>query len=561
MMRLQYILTIFLLLLFCTLATAADLELSVDRNPVPFGQSVELTVEARGDQGAELDLEPLTRDFDILGRSQGKSISYFNGQATRLSRWTLTLMPKKTGDLMIPPLSLGTLRSEPLRLRVLPPDPNGSPGNSPFFIRLELGKETAYVDSQVKLKVRLYLGQNVLQGAVLTEPEFPQGAGEVRRLGEDRITESLIDGQRHQVVERDYALFPSTPGPQVLEPLMFEGQTARNRSFFNPYADGSGIQRIFSAPIRFDVQPLPGGSGTSSPISARELKLLQHWSPDASRISVGDALTHTLVLEAKGQRVEALSIPQIPYPESFKIYADRPEKSEEPDPLEINGRIELKTALIPTQGGKYQIPETQLRWWNSEQEQYETLLVPGRTFEVIPSQVPALQQAPPAPGLPPGPEEKSAETGTDSAELPDTKPGFWMPVALLLGAGWMLTGLLWWRSARRHPGTVPAGSEPSALQQEEARLKKACDSGRPGDIVPALLGWARTRYPQNPPMHLQELGLRLPAEAREEVDKLCQRLSRSGDDCWNADALWKALPRGKEPKAQKKDSALPPLYP
>jgi len=72
---------------------------------------------AQGTNG-ELDTTELETLFDIVRRSQGEQTVIVNGRTDSFRRWTLTLVPRTTGPLTVPPVSVGGVSSQPLRLDV-----------------------------------------------------------------------------------------------------------------------------------------------------------------------------------------------------------------------------------------------------------------------------------------------------------------------------------------------------------------------------------------------------------------------------------------------------------
>ena len=59
---------LFVLSMFATQAFAQQIELSVDRNELARGETLTLTIRVYDQrQGIQLDLTPLTQDFDVLG--------------------------------------------------------------------------------------------------------------------------------------------------------------------------------------------------------------------------------------------------------------------------------------------------------------------------------------------------------------------------------------------------------------------------------------------------------------------------------------------------------------
>jgi hypothetical protein len=77
-----------------------------------------LFLEAKGELESPPDLSVLHSAFEILGRSQRRNVQVINGRSIHHSSLTLTLSPKSSGKLMIPAISFGEDRSQPIQLNV-----------------------------------------------------------------------------------------------------------------------------------------------------------------------------------------------------------------------------------------------------------------------------------------------------------------------------------------------------------------------------------------------------------------------------------------------------------
>ena len=77
--RLAFIFLYFGLTLFST-AQAQEVEISLDRNEIARGETVTLTIRIYDQrQGMQLDLTPLTSQFDVLGTRTSSQIRSVNG--------------------------------------------------------------------------------------------------------------------------------------------------------------------------------------------------------------------------------------------------------------------------------------------------------------------------------------------------------------------------------------------------------------------------------------------------------------------------------------------------
>ena len=114
---------------------AQTIQIYVDKNFVQEGEFISLTIEADGANDFPLaDLNPLDSDFEIIsGPSQQTNFQWINGKMKNTKTLKWTLLPKKTGDIIIPPivLTLGnkSFTGKPISINVSAS--KGNSGNSP----------------------------------------------------------------------------------------------------------------------------------------------------------------------------------------------------------------------------------------------------------------------------------------------------------------------------------------------------------------------------------------------------------------------------------------------
>ena len=109
----------------------AEVNASVSSTAINQNEPVTLTLESDSATASPPDLAPLDQDFYILNRRSSRSMRSFNGRTTRRTSITLTLMPKRGGDLTIPAIGFGQERSQSIRLSVRPTAASDSSAGSP----------------------------------------------------------------------------------------------------------------------------------------------------------------------------------------------------------------------------------------------------------------------------------------------------------------------------------------------------------------------------------------------------------------------------------------------
>ena len=109
---------------------AQDLEVSVDRAELARGETLTYTIriyEQR--QGMQLDLTPLTDDFDVLGTRTSSQVRSINGQTESWTDYIVTLFPLTEGELTIPPIEINNLQTEPIVISVVNEGPRSNQDN------------------------------------------------------------------------------------------------------------------------------------------------------------------------------------------------------------------------------------------------------------------------------------------------------------------------------------------------------------------------------------------------------------------------------------------------
>ncbi|MGD8614986.1 MAG: BatD family protein [Gammaproteobacteria bacterium] len=598
-------------------ALAQDLDAQLDRTQIAEGESVTLRLSTSGDTQGSPDLSPLTRDFDILSQGQSTRVNIINGRSSSTREWRLVLLPRRSGELTIPPLELDGMQSRPLRLSVLPagaPQASGSGRRQPVMLEIEADPQQPYVQGEVSYRVKI-LSRVPLREASLNQPHADDAI--VERLGEDSRYTTQRNGETYQVIERRYAIFPQHSGTLNIESPVLNAavpiQDSRRRDlrgrfpggdpfgdiekFFghNPFAGFPGMGDLFeeTRPVRIrgrsvtlDVRPQPASS--QGPwLPARNLKLSEHWSPDPPVFRVGEPVTRTVELIAEG--LTAAQLPELatPVPDGLKVYPDQPQNETRPRGDHLLATRSLKAALVPTRPGRLTLPELQVHWWDTKTQQPRVATLAARTIDVLPAK-PGAQGTPASPR----PAEPTPSAGTQIAERPTTasptaapddagveaigwQTSYWPWITAGVALGWLVT-LVLWLHARSHrtasSGAPPAAartepSRPQRLGQSRKRLRDACLSNDPKAARAALLDWAGARWPDNRPRGLSELAGRLAAEpVSTELIRLDRALYGAGAaDHWVGRHAWAVLERalGDAPSGSGKSGyeALPDLYP
>ena len=202
-----------LLLLGTTCLGHAELSTRLSSDSIEELESVRLVIRDHGAQQTEtLDLTELQNNFHIMGNNTSKQYQYINGRTQSWVDYQITLQPKRTGDLAIPPINIGTKSTSPLTVRVVPLAPaTRQKIDELVFYEQTFSTLDAYVQSQILMQRQLFYSNGVqLYGGQPTAPKIDDAV--VITLGENRASTVQRDGKLYGVVTQNYAIFPESSG-------------------------------------------------------------------------------------------------------------------------------------------------------------------------------------------------------------------------------------------------------------------------------------------------------------------------------------------------------------
>ena len=533
-----------LLLICIAQVQAASFTARVDRTQLNAGESVELVLES--DDTAQFsvpDLTPLEPFFELLS---SKQVNRLTDSERPVTQWILTLLPKQTGFVIIPPLSLGELQSTPINLSISEFKNIGLPTLEPVYIDAQIDQESVYVQAQLLLTLRVYHAVPLFADSNLT-PLLIDTA-RVEQLGKPRTFEQHINGVRHGVIEVNYAIFPQQSGPFEIPPQIFSATLAgHDPHSLTPFSTRPGQRiEVKSARIPVQVKSIPDSYPKDALwLPAQHIGLEQTWTPPS--IIAGSAATRLLKLSAQG--LPSSQLPAfVPEPaRTYKIYIDKPSFSHQFTEQGLVSSRDERHAFVFQTAGHYQLAPIKLPWWNTGLDQLEYVELAQQELQVLAQ---------------PTDQELAQLTATNSPSpavflLPQQQLLLWQSLSVLFMLLSIMGFGLWWRA--RHQPAVPviaSGSGPS-LRSLQDDLKRACLANDPTRTRQALDAWAR-QHPET----LANISARNSA-LEAALDSLNSALYSESDSNWQGLELWQAirdLPFDEQSSTDN-DQQLPPLYP
>ena len=542
-------------LLASTVTAQAAVTARVDRNTIDLNESFMLEIVVDTEIDLEPDISALREDFYVGQSSQLSNTMIINGEISRSRTWSYQLMAKRTGDLVIPSVAVGSESSQPLRISVRQPT-NAPPGEADVFITSEVDYSESYVQAQVLYRIKVYRAVPTRQPA-LRDPEFGGAEVLIEVAGEERSYDALLNGRTYNVVERIYAIFPQESGEVTISPARFEARVLRDGRITGRKVFQSDAHTISVLPIPEPPADFPDAAW----LPAKDLQLRDNWSRQPDDLKAGEPITRVITISALGQletQVPALDPPTV---SGVNVYPDRPELSRKIEPGGIRGIRKDQYAIIGVAGGDVALPPLRLPWWDVEAGEWKVAELPERSVSILPTrEAPVVDPAPTVavPAEEPGaPAEVSM--GSD----------LWRLVAQVVVALWLLTLGAWWLSSRpRRELRESREPAPPPLHKQQARClkaaRKAALSGDGAGVRQAMLEWARLQWPDDAPRSIDAVARRVSAPLADELTRLSRAAYGPSGEGWDGDALAKSLRSFAvldDNNAAGSSDPLPPLMP
>ncbi|CAA9890407.1 Oxygen tolerance protein BatD [Candidatus Methylobacter favarea] len=537
-------------------AWAAEIQVSVDRNPVSIDESFQIIFTAAESPDDDPDFSPLEQDFDILSQSQSSNSSWINGKSSKTIQWTLTVMAKQAGDLIIPAVKFGDDITRPLPLLVKSGNAAGKTINTDadLFLEVEATPEDPYVQSQVLYTMRLYRKVDISQ-ASLDEPELAEAV--IEKLGEDSNYNTQINGVGYLVTERKYAVFPQKSGQITIKPLVLTAEVVTgNRLGFNGLFNSqvTMTRKISSKAITLTVKPVPSFFTGPHWLPAEQMVLKEQWSGDIKKMKVGEPLTRTLTLLANGTTVGQLpELNNAKTDDKLKTYPDQPVLKEQKKPDGLLAFREEKIALIPSRAGSYTLPAIKVPWFNTQSRKMEVASIPETVITA--NSAAGSQTAVKPPAVTTVKPQKIESTQTTQPQ----KNNFWIWASAFLASGWLAT-LMYFLAGHRAKKPVMENNEvDKSLKDSIKQLKKACTDNNAAAAKDALIEWGQQKFKA---ASLGAIAAFCDARLRDEILQLNQLLYGREAEQWQGKKLFQAFVENnaREKIAAVEEDSLEPLY-
>jgi len=476
-----------------SLAEAVTLDSSVNRNQVNTNETLTLRVIIdKQVESSALDLSALKNDFEVLSVTPHRQsgVSFVNGksESKASTTWTITLYAKREGKLTIPSFTVNSATSKPISINVGNAT-QGQNSTQPLAVKVSTNTDEIYPNQQFIVEIELSAASNVrgLSGPQLVIPN-----ADVEAIDQQDF-QRVDNGIERHVALLKYSVFAKQAGEIVIPIMTYTGIENGRRGVFGT----RGTQVVArSKLLKLSVKDAP--SKASQPwFPAQGVSITSRWSSDTSALKVGEPITRTITIAAKGQQASVIPpLDNAIIDAGLKSYKDKPQlnTSKSTQGL-IATRVESE-AIVANKAGDYVLPALSIDWWDTNSNKWQTSTLEQQTLSVTGSAAASVQ----------------AEQGiADAQPINSTSPTnaktnrLWQMLSALLALVVLIQFYLLYRKPKYQPEATSDDYINQSEQTAWASLQTSIKSNNYSELRNNLLRWARAALKSDAPISLDLL--------------------------------------------------------
>ncbi len=416
---------------------AASFTASLDRDTIALGESATLSLTFEGGQPQNAPT-PDVPGLQIVSAGNSQNFSFVNGQMSSTVTITYTVIPRKTGEFVIPALAVNIggqqLQSQPLKLVVTQPNaPQAeaiNSGSELAFMKLSLPEKQVYPGEVLTARLDVYLRDDVQDFANFQFTGTPTDGFTVGKMVQGSRQRVQIGNRVYTDIPVALALTTIKTGPANLGPftanavVVVPSPNRQRDPFFGRFGDpfgmfgGSGEQKqvtLATDTINVESLPLPAGAPPNFNGAVGDFTMAVTAGP--TNVAVGDPITVRVQISGHGA-LDTLMLPDQPAWRDFKTYPPT-SKVALSDQLGLQGTKTFEQIVTPQNTDVHELPSFSFSFFNPETRGYRTLSQP------------AVQLAVHSSGTTPAPVMAAAQTA--NAQNPPA-PKDILPIKEQLGA-------------------------------------------------------------------------------------------------------------------------------
>ena len=355
-----------------------NVAVTLNRDKIGMDEQAVLTIEI---DGAGRDIPPPDMPtlsmFDVRNQGQSSNFQIVNGVMSSSITYRYALLPKKAGVWPIENISVvynnKRYKGNSVTLTVMKEE--SSVGNSTeergrttdgrlrvAFMEAEVDKPNPYVNEQVTLTLKFYVGSSRTSSPEINTPVTTGFWAE--RVGSSTTYQQQINGHVYKVYEVRFALFPTQTGELTIERVVGRITVFRDLLMF-----GGEEATTRSNPVTVSVRPLPTAGRPdqfTGTIGAYGMKT----QVDKTTVEVNQPVTMTVRIAGTGN-IKSVAEPIIPELADFRVYQASARENVTRNNYDLGGTKIFEEVFVPRRPGNLKIPALTFNYFNPKTNRYE----------------------------------------------------------------------------------------------------------------------------------------------------------------------------------------------
>ena len=360
-----------------------EVTVNVDRYEVFKGESINYTITVKNGDDPQVNIENL-KDFKILsGPNSSTQMQWINGKMSSSYSLSWQLLPKKTGQLIIPSIKVESKNAfyqntKPITISVLNRTQfkTNKETTQQYFIEVSVNQKFPYRGEQIILTYLLYTKVNL---SSFDFSEIPSYRGfwskELYSPRSLQFKEKRIGNNLWYVsTVKQVALFPTKSGKIIIDPatVVIGVKSKSNRRSFDFFGDdffGRSKQvTLLTNELELNVKKLPINKGApSAAVGDWEISS----KIDSKNIKQDEAFSFTISIEGKGN-IKSIQPSKINFSKKLEIFDPEIKINDKTIQNKLGGKKDIEYVIIPREYGNMVLPKIDLTYFDVKEKEWKT---------------------------------------------------------------------------------------------------------------------------------------------------------------------------------------------
>ncbi len=372
---------------------------SVNTSRIFVGERFILTIEVSAPrlQNVRRPSLPELDGVNLLSRTptSTSSFSVVNGVSTASNGFRFTLEATQEGSFTIPPIDIevdGIMYStNELTINIQSRAQMQQQGSQEdIYLSLELSNSSPFAGEQINARLILYYKSDI---NVMSYQ--PSAAWRTEGFWLERVTDErgpraetvIVDGVQFRRAElMSYVLIPTRSGDlnigeysvnlTVRQTSRF-GDTSR---FFDGFSRAQRSVTLRSEPVQLGVKPLPQPQPVGFTGAVGQFEVSR--SVESREVIIGEPLEIETSFRGTGN-IMLIDQPAYDFPDGFENFRPVEQTDIQKSPSGVRGSKTFTDVLIARRVGNYQLPSTQVYWFNPALGRYQSQRLPAIDLAIL----------------------------------------------------------------------------------------------------------------------------------------------------------------------------------